>query len=85
MSPEIGGFLQYTVLTPSHSASRRQAPARSMPGWLRLGAGHRGARDRALRLAEMWIEDPDSIRIVLVEVLVGQPLRRDPRSASPPR
>ena len=36
-------------------------------------------------LAEMWIEDPDGIRIVLVEVPVGHPLRRDPRSASPPR
>ena len=36
-------------------------------------------------LAEMWIEDPDGIRIVLVEVPAGHPLRRDPRSASPPR
>ena len=32
-------------------------------------------------LAEMWIEDPDGIRIVLVEVPAGHPLRRDPRSA----
>src|ERR1700729_3739984 len=30
-------------------------------------------------LAEMWIEDPDGIRIVLVEVPPGHPLRRDPR------
>ena len=36
-------------------------------------------------LAEMWIEDPDGIRIVLVEVPAGHPLRRDPRPASPPR
>ena len=36
-------------------------------------------------LIEMWIEDPDGIRIVLVEVPAGHPLRRDPRSASPPR
>jgi catechol 2,3-dioxygenase-like lactoylglutathione lyase family enzyme len=35
-------------------------------------------------LIEMWIEDPDGIRIVLVEVPAGHPLRRDPRSASPP-
>jgi hypothetical protein len=41
--------------------------------------------------AESWgvdrlrIEDTDGIRIVLVEVPVGLPLRRDPRSASPPR
>lgn len=31
-------------------------------------------------LTEMWIEDPDGIRIVLVEVPAGHPLRRDPRS-----
>ncbi|MGH3281340.1 MAG: VOC family protein, partial [Trebonia sp.] len=30
-------------------------------------------------LTEMWIEDPDGIRIVLVEVPAGHPLRRDPR------
>ena len=30
-------------------------------------------------LAEMWIEDPDGVRIVLVEVPAGHPLRRDPR------
>jgi hypothetical protein len=33
------------------------------------------------RLIEMWIEGPDSIRVVLVEVPAGHPLRRDPRSA----
>ena len=31
-------------------------------------------------LTEMWIEDPDGIRIVLVEVPADHPLRRDPRS-----
>lgn len=30
-------------------------------------------------LAEMWIEDPDGVRLVLVEVPAGHPLRRDPR------
>ena len=35
-------------------------------------------------LIEMWIADPDGIRIVLVEVPAGHPLRRDPRSALPP-
>jgi catechol 2,3-dioxygenase-like lactoylglutathione lyase family enzyme len=35
-------------------------------------------------LIEMWIEDPDGIRIALVEVPAGHPLRRDPRSALPP-
>jgi catechol 2,3-dioxygenase-like lactoylglutathione lyase family enzyme len=36
-------------------------------------------------LTEMWIEDPDGIRIVLVEVPADHPLRRDPRPGSPPR
>jgi len=35
-------------------------------------------------LIEMWIEDPDGIRIVLVEVPADHPLRRDSRSALPP-
>ena len=33
-------------------------------------------------LTEMWIEDPDGVRIVLVEVPGAHPLRRDPRSAT---
>jgi catechol 2,3-dioxygenase-like lactoylglutathione lyase family enzyme len=33
-------------------------------------------------LTEMWIDDPDGIQIVLVEVPADHPLRRDPRSAS---
>src|SRR5215831_2064536 len=36
-------------------------------------------------LTEMWIQDPDGIQIVLVEVPTDHPLRRDPRPASPPR
>jgi catechol 2,3-dioxygenase-like lactoylglutathione lyase family enzyme len=35
-------------------------------------------------LIEMWIQDPDGIRIVLVEVPADHPLRRDPRPALPP-
>jgi predicted enzyme related to lactoylglutathione lyase len=31
-------------------------------------------------LTEMWIEDPDGLRIALVEVPAGHPLRRDTRS-----
>jgi catechol 2,3-dioxygenase-like lactoylglutathione lyase family enzyme len=34
-------------------------------------------------LTEMWIEDPDGVRIVLVEVPAGHPLRGDPRSSKP--
>jgi len=36
-------------------------------------------------LVEMWIEDPDGIRTVLAEFSADHPLRRDPRSARPPR
>jgi catechol 2,3-dioxygenase-like lactoylglutathione lyase family enzyme len=45
-------------------------------------AGARVLREPALEpwgLTEMWIEDPDGVRIVLVEVPAGHPLRRDPR------
>ena len=35
-------------------------------------------------LTEMWIQDPDGVRIVLVEVPAGHPLRRDVRSPPPP-
>lgn len=35
-------------------------------------------------LIEMWIEDPDGVQIVLVEVPVDHPLRRDLRSGPPP-
>ena len=30
-------------------------------------------------LIEMWIEDPDGVRIVVVEVPADHPLRKDPR------
>jgi hypothetical protein len=32
-------------------------------------------------LTEMWIEDPDGIRVVLVEVSAEHPLRQDQRSS----
>ncbi len=35
-------------------------------------------------LIEMWIEDPDGVRIVLVEVPADHPLRRDPRFSTQP-
>ncbi len=45
-------------------------------------AGVRVLREPAAEpwgLTEMWIEDPDGVRIVLVEVPADHPLRRDPR------
>ena len=45
----------------------------------------RGPAAEPWGLIEMWIADPDGIRIVLVQVPADHPLRRDPRSASPQR
>jgi len=45
----------------------------------------RGPATEPWGLTEMWIEDPDGIRIVLVEVPPGHPLRRDTRPAAPPK
>jgi catechol 2,3-dioxygenase-like lactoylglutathione lyase family enzyme len=74
-------------------------PGRSMMIWLQVRDVHAehdrlaAAGVRILQepvaepwgLIEMWIEDPDGIRIVLVEVPADHPLRRDLRSLSPPR
>jgi uncharacterized glyoxalase superfamily protein PhnB len=49
-------------------------------------AGARILREPAAEpwgLSEMWIEDPDGVQIVLVEVPADHPLRRDPRSPRP--
>jgi catechol 2,3-dioxygenase-like lactoylglutathione lyase family enzyme len=41
----------------------------------------REPRRESWGLIEMWIADPDGVRIVLVEVPQDHPLRRDPRTA----
>ncbi len=69
-------------------------PGRSLMIWLQVrdvhaeharlaAAGVRVVREPAIEpwgLIEMWIEDPDGVRIVLVEVPADHPLRRDPRT-----
>ena len=45
----------------------------------------RGPATEPWGLTEMWIQDPEGIQIVLVEVPADHPLRRDPRSAAPSR
>jgi predicted enzyme related to lactoylglutathione lyase len=73
-------------------------PAGSVQIWLQVRDVHAeherlaAAGARVLRapvaepwgLTELWIEDPDGVRIVLVEVPADHPLRRDPRPAPPP-
>ena len=74
-----------------------EPPGRSLMIWLQVRDVHAeharlaAAGVRVLReptaepwgLSEMWIEDPDGVRIVLVEVPADHPLRRDPRSWPP--
>ncbi len=83
------GFLEISGRSPG-------PPGRSLMIWIQVRDVHAeherlsAASVRVLRepqtepwgLAEMWIEDPDGVRIVLVEVPAGHPLRRDPRSSS---
>jgi predicted enzyme related to lactoylglutathione lyase len=84
------GFLEVS----GHSDGNRNA-GHSMMLWLQVrdvgaeyerlsAAGVRILREPVTEpwgLAEMWIEDPDGVRIVLVEVPADHPLRRDPRSS----
>jgi catechol 2,3-dioxygenase-like lactoylglutathione lyase family enzyme len=74
-------------------------PGRSVMIWIQVRDVHaeharlaaaavsiiRGPATEPWGLTEMWIQDPDGVQIVLVEVPADHPLRRDPRSASPPR
>ena len=97
-SPEDPGvvfFLGQGLLEVSGHASG--PPGRSVMIWIqvrdvrseraRLAAAGvpviRGPVVETWGLTEMWIEDPDGIRIVLVEVPASHPLRRDPRSGPP--
>jgi catechol 2,3-dioxygenase-like lactoylglutathione lyase family enzyme len=51
-----------------------------------LGAGvpiTREPRQEPWGLIEMWIEDPDGVRIVLVQIPEDHPLRRDQRGITP--
>ena len=82
------GFLEVS----GHSAA---AAGQSVMIWLQvrdINAEHERLAEAAVRivrepvtepwgLTEMWIEDPDGVRIVIVEVPADHPLRRDPRSS----
>jgi len=82
------GFLEVS----GHSAG---AGGQSVMIWLQvrdINAEHERLAEAGVRivrqpvtepwgLTEMWIEDPDGVRIVIVEVPADHPLRRDPRSS----
>ncbi|MCU1616744.1 MAG: Glyoxalase/bleomycin resistance protein/dioxygenase [Frankiales bacterium] len=87
-----GGFLEV-------SGGSGEAPGTSsLSLWLQVrdvGAEHRRLVDldvpvlqppraQPWGLIEMWIADPDGVRIVCVEVPEDHPLRRDARSLAPP-
>lgn len=81
-----GGFIEV-------SGRAAQPPAPGLRLWLQvrdigveherlLAAGARVSRPPVLEpwgLWEMWIEDPDGVAIVLVEVPADHPLRKDQR------
>ena len=85
-----GGLLEISGATAS-------PPGRSVQIWLQVrdvhaeherltAAGVRVVREPTAEpwgLTEMWIEDPDGIAIVLVEVPGDHPLRRDSRLSPP--
>ena len=91
--PGMVFFLGQGLLEVSGNASG--APGRSLMIWIQVrdvreeharlaAAGVPVVREPVTEpwgLVEMWIEDPDGIRIVLVEVPADHPLRRDPRPA----
>jgi predicted enzyme related to lactoylglutathione lyase len=94
--PSMVFFLGGGLLEISGPAA--SPPGHSVQIWLQVrdvhaehqrltAAGARVLREPAVEpwgLTEMWIEDPDGVRIVLVEVPADHPLRRDPRSSPPP-
>ena len=95
--PGVVFFLGQGLLEVSGHAT--SPPGRSVMIWIQvrdIHAEHARLAAAAVRiirdpvtepwgLIEMWIEDPDGIRIVLVEVPADHPLRRDPRSVPSPR
>ena len=95
--PGVVFFLGQGLLEVSGHAT--SPPGRSVMIWIQvrdIHAEHARLAAAAVRiirdpvtepwgLIEMWIEDPDGIRIVLVEGPADHPLRRDQRSVSPPR
>ncbi|MHB1710217.1 MAG: VOC family protein [Acidimicrobiales bacterium] len=94
-----GGLLEVVGGTgPSRPARRSSSSEPPMALWFQVGDIEAAIADISSRrvgvergpvrepwgLIEAWIEDPDGIRIHLVEVPADHPLRRDPRTVGLP-
>lgn len=91
--PEHRGVVYFLGNGLLEVSGRSEEPPRGMSLWVQvrdLDAEHdrlaaagvpvrRAPRVEPWGLREMWIEDPDGVRIVLVEVPEDHPLRRDAR------
>ncbi|MFD2090910.1 VOC family protein [Blastococcus deserti] len=91
--PEHGGVVYFLGNGLLEVSGRSDEPPRGMALWLQVrdvAAEHsrlleagvtvaRPPRQESWGLVEMWVEDPDGVRIVLVEVPEDHPLRRDQR------
>jgi predicted enzyme related to lactoylglutathione lyase len=91
--PEHGGVVYFLGNGLLEVSGRSIEPPRGMALWLQVrdvaaeqsriiaagGTVTRPPRQEPWGLVEMWIEDPDGVRIVLVEVPDDHPLRRDQR------
>jgi catechol 2,3-dioxygenase-like lactoylglutathione lyase family enzyme len=90
-APGIVFFMGNGLLEVSGRAT--DPPGDAIALWMQvrdIGAEHRRLLDAGVTvlreprrevwgLIELWIADPDGVRIVLVEIPEGHPLRRDPR------
>jgi len=89
-----GGFLEVSGHSEGASGAAGSQPLQHIAIWLQvrdLAAEHqrlltagarvtREPRQEPWGLHEMWVEDPDGVRLVLVEVPADHPLRRDQRT-----
>ena len=60
-------------------SGRSAGPPRGMSLWLQSGTVLHPPQREPWGLVECWVEDPDGVPIVLVEVPEDHPLRRDQR------
>jgi catechol 2,3-dioxygenase-like lactoylglutathione lyase family enzyme len=79
-----GGYLELSgaAEAPAGPAVALWLQVRDLAAAERELSGHvvREARQEPWGLHEMWVEDPDGTRIVLVEVPAEHPIRRDIRT-----